>query len=225
MTSILITGANRGIGFALAKAALARGWTVYGSARTEPQAADMAKGLPDLKPLVFDVTNRAEVAAAAEQVDGQLDILINNAGIIGPELQSTLDMDFDGFLKTLEVNTIAPLAVSQAFLPKLRASDKGRILSISSQMSWMGYQASDRIAYRASKSALNKVMQGLATDLREEGIAVAVIDPGWVRTDMGGSTADNEPEHVAEGILSVADKLSISVTGTFFKWTGEERPF
>ncbi|MBD8893421.1 SDR family oxidoreductase [Roseibium litorale] len=225
MTSILITGANRGIGFAMAKAALARGWTVYGSARTEPLAADMAKGLPGLTPLVFDVTDREAVAAAAGKVDGSLDILINNAGIIGPSRQATLDMDFDGFLKTLEVNTVAPLAVSQAFLPKLRASGSGRILSISSQMSWMGYQTSDRIAYRASKSALNKVMQGLATDLEDDGIPVVVIDPGWVKTDMGGSDADNEPERVAEGILSIADKLTISVTGTFFKWTGEERPF
>ncbi|SHL69452.1 SDR family oxidoreductase [Roseibium suaedae] len=225
MTSILITGANRGIGFALAKAALARGWTVYGSARSADQAEIMAKDLPGLTPLVFDVTDRAAIAAAAAQVDGSLDILINNAGIIGPSRQSTLDMDFDGFLKTLEVNTVAPLAVAQAFLPKLKASGSGRILSVSSQMSWMGYRASDRIAYRASKSALNKVMQGLATDLTPDRIPVVVIDPGWVKTDMGGSAADNDPARVAEGILAIADELTISVTGTFFKWTGEERPF
>ncbi|WP_417684385.1 SDR family oxidoreductase [Roseibium sp.] len=225
MTTILITGANRGIGFELARAALEKGWTVYGSARTQGKAHDMAASLPGLKALVFDVCNRAEIAEGSRRVDGPLDILINNAGIIGPDRQSTLDMDFDGFAETLAVNTLAPLAIAQAFLPALRRARTGRILTVSSQMSWMGYGASDRIAYRASKAAVNKVMQGLATDLQADGIPVALIDPGWVRTDMGGKAADLEPAEVARGILKVAENLSLTHTGKFFKWTGDERAF
>ncbi len=225
MTSILITGINRGIGQELARAALGKGWTVYGSVRTEQQADDTAKVLPGLKPLVFDVTDREAVSNAASSLKALLDIVINNAGIIGPDRQSPLDMDFDGFAQTFAVNTLAPLAVSQAFLPYLRQSNGGRIVTISSQMAWMGYAKSDRIAYRASKSAVNKVMQGLATDLEPEGIAVCLIDPGWVKTDMGGADADNNPLDVAEGILSLAETLTVSHTGKFFKWTGEERPF
>jgi NAD(P)-dependent dehydrogenase (short-subunit alcohol dehydrogenase family) len=91
---------------------------------------------------------------------GPVDILINNAGVITPERQSPLDMDFTGFAHTLTVNSIAPLAVAQAVLPRLRASAAPKILTISSQMAWMGYRKGDRIAYRASKTALNKVMQG-----------------------------------------------------------------
>ncbi|WP_417667044.1 SDR family NAD(P)-dependent oxidoreductase [Roseibium sp.] len=225
MTTILITGANRGIGLELARHALSLDWTVYGSARTRAQADRMTSHLPGLKPLVFDVTDHAAVRAAASGLDVPIDILLNNAGIIGPERQSTLDMDFSGFAETLAVNTLAPLAVAQAFLPNLRKSAKGRILTVSSQMSWMGYGKSDRIAYRASKAAVNKVMQGLATDLEPENINVGLIDPGWVKTDMGGAEADNDASVVAKGILAVAETFALTHTGKFFKWTGEERPF
>ncbi|WP_346912833.1 SDR family oxidoreductase [uncultured Roseibium sp.] len=226
MTTILITGANRGIGFALAKAALEKGWTVYGSARTQTQAEETAAKLgPNFRPLTFDVTDHEAVRQAAASLDTPIDILINNAGIIGSDRQSTLDMDFAGFAQTLAINTLAPLAVAQAFLPQIRKAERGRILTVSSQMAWMGYGKSDRIAYRASKAAVNKVMQGLATDLEADKIAVALIDPGWVRTDMGGAEADHEATDVAAGIVRIADRLSMDDTGKFFKWSGEERPF
>lgn len=226
MPACLVTACNRGIGFELARAALARGWTVYGSVRTEELARETASRLDgDFRPLVFDVTDHARVHAVAASLDNALDLLINNAGIISPERQSPLDMDFDGFAETLKVNTLAPLAVSQAFLPLLRKSDNGRILTISSQMAWMGYRKSDTLAYRASKAAVNKVMQGLATELEPSNIPVALLDPGWVRTDMGGPQADNDPVAVAVGILEVAERLTLANTGKFFKWSGEERPF
>jgi NAD(P)-dependent dehydrogenase (short-subunit alcohol dehydrogenase family) len=92
-------------------------------------------------------------------------------------------------------------------------------------MAWMGYAKSDRIAYRASKAAVNKVMQGLATDLQPRGIAVALVDPGWVRTDMGGDNADLDPAEVATGIWALATRLKLTDTGKFFKWNGTERDF
>lgn len=226
MPVCLVTAANRGIGFELARLALAEGWTVYGSVRTQKLAEETVSRMTgDFRPLVFDVTDHEAVHAEAVTLDGPLDLLINNAGIIGFERQTPLDMDFDGFAETLKINTLAPLAVSQAFLPQLRKSENGRILTISSQMSWMGYRKSDTLAYRASKAAVNKVMQGLATELEPENIPVALIDPGWVRTDMGGPQADNSPVDVAKGVLAIADRLSMPDTGKFFKWSGEERPF
>nr|WP_319387165.1 SDR family oxidoreductase [uncultured Roseibium sp.] len=226
MPTCLITATNRGIGLELARKALADGWTVYGSVRSQPAARQSAETLGvGYVPLVFDVTDHDAVRCAAEDLDVELDLLINNAGIITPARQSPLDMDFDGFLKTLEVNTLAPLAVSQIFLPHLRKSDAAKILTISSQMSWMGYRKPDTLAYRASKAAVNKVMQGLATELEPEGIPVALIDPGWVRTSMGGAAADNCPADVAAGILDVAATLDLERTGRFFKWNGEERSF
>ena len=92
-------------------------------------------------------------------------------------------------------------------------------------MSWMGYQKSDHIAYRASKAALNKIMQGLSTDLAPDGIPVCVIDPGWVRTDMGGPYADNDVQDVTQGIWKVATNLTMDQTGKFIRWTGEEREY
>jgi len=165
------------------------------------------------------------IQAAAEAVHGPIDILINNAGVIGPARQSTLDMDFDGMAQTFAINVAGPLAVTQAFLPHLRQSEAARVLTVSSQMAYMGYAKSDRIAYRASKVAVNKVMQGIATDLAPEKIAVLLVDPGWVRTDMGGSEADLEPVEVAEGIIDLAANTRMPMTGRFYKWDGEERAF
>jgi NAD(P)-dependent dehydrogenase (short-subunit alcohol dehydrogenase family) len=226
MPTCLITATNRGIGYQLAQLALQKGWTVYGSVRSAQSAEDTAKSLgAGYVPLVFDVRDTSAVEDAASTIDVHLDLLINNAGIIGPDRQSPLDMDFQAFADILAVNTLAPLSVSQAFLPLLRSSNTAKILTISSQMSWMGYRKPDTLAYRASKAAVNKVMQGLATTLEPEGIPVALIDPGWVRTDMGGKHADNCPKDVAAGILQIGATLKLSDTGKFFKWTGEERPF
>ena len=213
---IFVTGAGRGIGRDIASDALARGWRVTGTVRHSGDAPD---GVYELLADMRDLDSFATIAARL----GPLDVLINNAGTIGPERQSTLDMDFAGFAETLAVNTLAPLAMAQAVLPHMRAG--GCILTISSQMAWMGYAKSDRIAYRASKVAVNKVMQGLATDLRDRGIAVALIDPGWVRTDMGGPEAEEDPKRVAGGILDIATRLDMTQTGQFLHWTGQERDF
>jgi len=221
LTTILITGTNRGIGLEIANQALARGWTVYGSARevvTDPDAHICHH--PKFHDLQFDVTDHAAVRAAAASVSEPIDILINNAGSIGPERQSTLDMDFDGFAQTFAVNTLAPLAVGQAFLPHLKRSSSPRILTVSSWMGSLSHQKSDRIAYRASKAAVNKVMQGLATDLAPMGIAVANLHPGWVRTDLGGAGADIAPAESAAGILTLAEGLTLAGTGQFYNWDG-----
>ena len=241
MTNLLITGASRGIGFELAQQALTLGWRVFGSVRSREEAFRVQgelglsesgrdlrmaeEGLPGFTPLIFDVTDHAAVRAAAEGLDVSIDILINNAGIIGRKPQSTLEMDFDGFAETLAVNTLAPLAVVQAFLPHLKRSRSPRIVNISSRMGSMSHQASDRIAYRASKAAVNKISQGLATDLRAKGIAVIAMHPGWVQTDMGGAGADISPEESAAGILAVADNLSLAQTGSFINYDGSLLPW
>lgn len=209
----LVTGANRGIGAALVAAARLEGHDVVTHSRTG-DGADIACDLSDV----------AAIAGAFGGLD-RIDVLVNNAGVIGPDRQSTLEMDFDGFAETLMINTLAPLAVAQAVLPALRAGGQGKIVTVSSQMAWMGYAKSDRIAYRASKAAVNKVMQGLATDLSPDRIPVALIDPGWVQTDMGGPEADVTADEVATGILGVIERLTPTDTGKFFKYSGEERPF
>lgn len=213
MARLFVTGVNRGLGMALRDIASRQGHEVIGTTR------DGARGT-----IALPLDDPGAIATLLADV-GPVDILINNAGTIGPDRQSPLDTDFAGFADTLAVNTLAPLAVAQALLPSLRAGTDPRILTISSQMAFMGYRKADRIAYRASKVAVNKVMQGLATMLEPEGIPVVLVDPGWVRTDMGGPDATEAPEDVASGILALATTLTIADTGKFLRFTGEERAF
>lgn len=226
MATVFITGASRGIGQQLATHYLERGDTVYATARQ----------LDDLDPLIsrfgakvmpvpLDVADGAAVDALAHVVDGPLDLLINNAGVIGPKGGNALTMDFPAFARTLQVNTLAPLRVVHALLPALRRSAAAKIVTISSQMGIMAHQKSDRIAYRASKAAVNKVMQGLATDLEPEGIVVMMMHPGWVRSDMGGQGADISVEESATGLVKVIDDLSLETTGSFKAWDGQTLPW
>jgi len=175
--------------------------------------------------LNFDVTDHAAIEKVANAFHSPIDVLVNNAGIIGPatDAQTTLEMDFDGFAKTLETNVLSPLKIAQVFLPLLKQGNNPRLINISSKMGRMEFSASDRIAYRASKAALNKVTQALATDLKEEGISCISMHPGWVQSDMGGAQADISPEQSAKGILQVISSLTIGDTGKFIDWDGIAR--
>jgi len=221
MTTIVITGAGRGIGLALARSYVAAGATVIRTVRDPKASAE--PGLGEVMPL--EVADAGSVAALGEALAGRpIDVLVNNAGIIGPQGPSSLDTDFDGFLDTLKVNTLGPLRVTQALLPNLRLSKAApRIAIISSRMGSLSHAKSNDIAYRASKAAVNKIAQALATDLAPEGIAVASIHPGWVRTDMGGAEADIDPVTSAEGVRAVIEELSVANTGRFWNYDGTER--
>ncbi len=221
MTTYLITGCGRGVGLAMANALLARGDRVIGSVRCgqAPVAHE------NFRQLTFDVRDDAAVGAAAAHVDEAIDVLINNAGIMGPRTVSALEMDFAGFADVLAVNVLGPLRVTHAFLPHLRKSNAAKMMAISSQLGSVSFPGSDRIAYRTSKAALNKLMQGLAFDLAKEGIAVVVAHPGWVRTDLGGAGADLEPTESASGLIEVLDALTIETSGRFLNWDGTERPW
>lgn len=220
MATILITGAGRGIGLELAKAFIAAGDRVIAAVR-DPAAA--AIQLPEAQCLPVDVGSDDSVAQLkAELGQTPIDLLINNAGVIGPAQQSSMLMDFTGFLETLNINTLGPLRVTQALLPNLKRSAAPRVAIISSRMGSMSHATSDRMAYRASKAAVNKVMQCLATDLADDNIAVASLHPGWVRTDMGGAAADIAPATSAAGIKAVLDRLTVKNTGRFWNYDGSE---
>ncbi|MEI8144064.1 MAG: SDR family oxidoreductase [Alphaproteobacteria bacterium] len=233
MRTTLVTGANRGIGLALVKTLLSRGDKVIATSRDPGGAIELTKlasgsSLTVLPLAVTDAASVAAFATAVETLVGSkgLDVLINNAGIIGPRIGTAAEpMDFEAFAETLAVNTLGPLRVTQALLPLLRRAKGAKVLTISSAMGSMSHSRSDRIAYRASKAAVNKVMQGLASDLAAEGIAVAVAHPGWVRTDMGGSGADISPDESARGLSGVIDALKPNPAGAFFNWSGEALPW
>lgn len=230
MSTVLVTGANRGIGLALVTAWAEQGDDVIATVRSPDSLHDLATVIERLPGRIevhrLEVTDPASIAALAERLAGRpIDVLINNAGVMGPERQSSLDMDHAGWLEVLKVNTIAPLAVAQALLPNLRLVERAKILTISSGMGSLANAKSDHVAYRSSKAAVNKVMQCLGTDLAAEGIAVAVCHPGWVRTDMGGAGADISPEMSAAGIQRIVDRMTLVHAPVFHVWDGGVLPW
>ena len=218
MATIVIAGANRGIGLELAKQYAADGHEVIRGMRGVDQADP-----PFGTTIALDVSNDEGVALfAAGLGDKPVDLLIANAGVIGPERQSATDMDFDGFLSALDVNVLGPLRVLQAVLPNLRKAKDAKVAVISSMMGSMASSQSGHVAYRASKAAVNKVVQCLASDLAKEGIAVASLHPGWVRTDMGGAGADIDVQTSAAGIRAVLDDLDNASTGRVWAYDGKQ---
>ena len=218
MATILITGANRGIGLELARQYAAEGHDVIRCMRGKDKAGEE---IGDALPL--DVTDDASVAALVKLLGGRpIDLVIANAGVIGPEKQSVEEMDFPGFLATLDTNVLGPLRVVQALLPNLRRAPGAKIAVVSSQMGSFATSHANFVAYRASKAAVNKVFQCLAIDLKGEGVAVAALHPGWVRTDMGGDGADISVETSAEGIRVVLDGLDLERSGRFYAYDGKE---
>jgi NAD(P)-dependent dehydrogenase (short-subunit alcohol dehydrogenase family) len=222
MPSLMVTGANRGIGKALCEAGLARGWRVIAAMRSSDRGLFAADA--DLRLIDLDVTSDASVAAAARLVDEPIDLLINNAGVSGPKTNAVGTSDFAGFLATLDVNTVGPMRVATAFLPQVKRRAGGKIVAITSGMGELNAN-SDWTPYRVSKVALNKAMRALAADLQREGVAVAMLCPGWVRTAMGGPSASIAPEESAQGLLNVIDGLNLKNTGFYKNYAGRTLAF
>jgi NAD(P)-dependent dehydrogenase (short-subunit alcohol dehydrogenase family) len=226
MAVVLITGANRGIGLALVKAYAGRRDRVFACVRrtSDPTELDaFAASQPKwVEVIEMDVSDPGEIGRVRRHLEAEpIDVLINNAGIGGPERQTATDMDYEGLAEALAVNSIAPLMIANAFLPNVKAA-KGKIITLSSQMGSMQSASSDSLAYRVSKAAVNRLMRGLATELKPQGIPVLIVHPGWVKTEMGGEGAQLKPEESAAQLLKLIDKLDAASTGRFLAWNGRE---
>ena len=224
MATILITGTNKGVGLELTKIYAARGDTVYAACRDPAGASALAEVPGEVVILPLVVGDSGSVTAMAEQLAGvTIDIVINNAGMKGPEFeeQNTYAMDFDGWAETFNVNSMGPVRVMQALMPNLKQAEAAKVVTITSQMGALSLDMPATHAYCASKAAVNKFMRLASIDLKKDGVAVGLIHPGWVQTDMGGPRADLTPQESAEGIVAVVDQLSMDSTGGFWKWNGE----
>ncbi len=222
--TVLITGANRGIGLELAKQLKDSGYSVIGTARKPDKASELnALGV---KVVQLDVTDKASVAAMAASLDGApIDLLINNAGIGGHMAASFAETDFEQIGWTFDVNSIGPMRVTQALLPNVMASKAKRVVHISSNMGSIANNSGGYYGYRASKSALNMLNSSLAMELESDGVTCVVLHPGWVKTDLGGENAAITTEVSVAGMLKVIDGLSIENTGHFYDYQGEELPW
>lgn len=222
MPTILITGANRGLGLEFARQYAADGWRVLATVR-DPMAGRAASEA-GAEVYVADVADAGSIRRLKDSLKGApLDVLLNNAGTYG-ERQSLGDLDPEEFLRVTRVNTLGPLLMAQAFADQMAGA---RIIAtVSSKMGSIAENTSGNFyAYRASKAAVNMVMKGLALDLAGQGITAVALSPGWVRTDMGGPNAPLDPPTAVSGMRKVLAQVSLNDSGKFFHFDGTEVPW
>lgn len=223
MSTIVVTGANRGIGFEFCRQYKERGDDVIAVCR---KASDDLKSLGCRTEDGIDVSDPASIRELANRLDGiDVDILINNAGImIRQGLGEIGDDSVEDMVLQYRVNSIGPLLVTQALLPNLHKGSKvgivsSRVGSVADNGSGGSY------GYRMSKAAVNMAGKSLSVDLEQEGIPVALLHPGFVRTGMTDNSGYIEPDEAAEGLIKRLDELDMRKTGTFWHSNGEELPW
>ncbi|ARE82582.1 C-factor [Roseovarius sp. EC-HK134] len=213
---ILITGANRGIGRALADHYRQAGHEVTATAR-RPSEGELA----------LDVTDPASCAALAARLGGRaVDLLICNAGVYLDKGQALAEgYAAQMWADTFATNVTGVFLTVQAFLPHLRAGKGAKIAIISSQMASHTRAPGGSYIYRASKAAALNLGRNLASDLAGDGIAVGIYHPGWVRTEMGGDSAEISVEEATSGLVARFAALDLASTGCFQTWDGRDHPY
>lgn len=226
VSTVLITGANRGIGLGFARAYAADGWRVIAACRNPAGATALSDIGGDVSVHPLDVTRTDQVAALAAELEPEaIDILINNAGV-GYAGDRRDGADADGWLPVFDVNTVGPVRMIDAFRGHVARSQHRVIASISSGLGSIGDNTSGGwAAYRASKAALNMVMRTFSVALASDGICCLALSPGWVRTDMGGSGATLAPEESVRRMRRILDAAGPAQSGRFYHHTGEEFPW
>lgn len=220
----LVTGGNKGIGFAICKGLLAAGFEVILAARSHDRGKEAAEQLQlagfQVRVVELDVTNDDSIHRAVEHLSQEidhLDVLVNNAGIYPDEGVNILTISRDLLSLTMNTNTFGPVRVTQAFLPLLEKAPTARIINVSSGYGELNGLSADVPSYCLSKLALNGATIMLADALRPKGIAIYAMCPGWVRTDMGGYEASRSPEQGADTAIWLATEASPNLSGKFFR--------
>ncbi|MDI1476032.1 SDR family oxidoreductase [Polyangium sp. y55x31] len=227
---VVITGANRGIGLELARRYLERGDHVDAGVRNPESAHDLAalgQGAGGrLRVFACDVADDTSVRAFAAAIgDVAVDVLINNAGVMGKWL-SLEDLDFEDVTRTFDTNAVGALRVTSALLPHLRKSSVRKVVNMSSRMGSIAENTDGgAYAYRTSKAGLNMATKSMAIDLRGEDFTVVALHPDWVKTDMGGPDAPMSVEESVTGIMKLVDRLSRAESGGFYHFRGDPIPW
>ncbi|HEY8354791.1 MAG TPA: SDR family oxidoreductase [Methylophilaceae bacterium] len=227
--TVLITGANRGLGLEFVRQYAEDGWQVLACCRW-PEEAQALRALAErhadlVEVHRLDVADFEEIDALALILQGRpIDVLINNAGVY-PQGEFG-SIDYEAWAEAFHVNTMAPMKMIEAFVGHVEASRLKKIVTLSSKMGSIDDNTSGgSYIYRSTKTAVNMVMKSLSIDLRPRGIASAILHPGWVRTDMGGPNGlIDAPESVA-GLRRVIDGLTVENSGRFIAYDGKEIPW
>jgi NAD(P)-dependent dehydrogenase (short-subunit alcohol dehydrogenase family) len=229
--TVLITGANRGLGLEFCRQYAESGWRVIAACRKPALAHELillAELIPDVQIEALDVADFAQIdALAALLAEDPIDVLLNNAGVYGDSADHGFgSLDYKAWATTLAINTLAPVKMAEAFLPQLERGQNKLIATVSSLMGSMADNTSGgSLLYRSSKAGLNAAMKTLALDLRPKSIGVMILHPGWVRTDMGGQNAPLAVEESVSGMLKQIKQFTLEQTGSFIRFDGGVAPW
>jgi NAD(P)-dependent dehydrogenase (short-subunit alcohol dehydrogenase family) len=216
----LITGAGRGLGLELARQYAADGWRVIGTVR------DAKKNFPGMQSELADVTDHRQVAVLAKKLKGvALDVLFCNAGIAGKKGMALGRFDYASWEEVLRVNLLGAAAVAEALVENVAASERRLIAMMSSRLGSITESSGITLPYATSKAALNMLVKGLSVSLKDRGIIVVALSPGWVRTDMGGAGAPLAPEASVAGLRKLIAGLRAGDSGKFFSYDGSPIPW
>lgn len=232
-TTVLITGANRGIGVELARQYLVKGCQVIATCRDVEQATQLRAMQQvfagNLTIEVMDICQPEQIQQVSAKLAKSklvIDVLISNAGSLDRENSSIDFLNYASAEMSFKVNSLGPLCLAHHFIPLMNKNTLAKFIVISSVMGALTVaQETSWYGYRMSKAAVNMLTVNLAQELRQDNICVASIHPGWVKTDMGSMSADEEVGDCVAGIQKVIDGLTITSSGRFFRFSGEELPF
>ena len=226
MSTVLITGAARGLGLEFTEIYAGRGWKVLACAR-KPDALKAIKG--DIHHHPLEVTDYKAVKSLAKKLSGEaIDVLICNAGVGGGREdggQSLGEFDPNAMRQIFEINTLAPLMMAEAFVEHVARSQHKKLIAITSILGSLANNNGGRYAYRASKSALNMEWSCLAKDLGARGIICVALHPGWVQTDMGGSGAPLTIDQSVPAMVKTIDAFTPAHNGRYIAYDGSELPW
>lgn len=235
MAVIVITGANRGLGLEMASQYLAAGERVYTLSRKSSAELEALADTGRLTSILAELTTDSSLRQAVQHIDAkEVDILINNAGSMGNGNFATPDVPFqpfgsfdrDEWLRIYDINVCTPMAVTELLVDKLAAAKTGRVVTLSSMVGSSAWNTIGNLyPYRASKAAVNSMMKSMGINLLERGIIAAAIQPGWVRTDMGGPAADLAPADSIAAVRKTIAGLNDADAGMLFTHDGEPAPY
>ena len=224
MSTVLITGSNRGLGYEFVKQYSENGFNVLACCRNKNNAKELEElsiTSNKIKVYELDVGNVKAIKSLSQQLQNEkIDVLINNAGIYR---SSTVgNIHYDEWIESFKVNTIAPYQIVENFLNQIKNSDLKKVVSITSKMGSIDDNNSGgSYIYRSSKTALNSMMRSLTHDLKNQGIATLTLHPGWVRTDMGGPGGWIDSFESVQGMIKQIDKLTIDDSGKYLDYAGK----
>jgi NAD(P)-dependent dehydrogenase (short-subunit alcohol dehydrogenase family) len=231
MATVLITGANRGLGLEFCRQYAEQDWHVIACARNPDDAFDLnklASRHSNIQLETLDVSEFEQIDALSEKLAAQpIDVLINNAGIYADNKNNGFGhLDYQAWTQSLVVNAEAPVKMAEAFLPQIKKSDKKLIVNISSLMgSIADNDSGGSIFYRSSKAALNAAMKSLAIELKDQSVGVLIFHPGWVKTDMGGPNGLINADQSITGMRALIENFSLNQSGSFVKYDGTPMPW